>query len=155
MSFLPLALAAMLLVPVAALGSEGLRPPGPGAPPAAPAADPPIKVTINPEGRVSVALLGALPPPAAYGTPVDFGVRIVNQGFLTGVLEARLAGDPPAAAVLEFRPAALRGVPVEMRILRITLTGRALTDLTIAFRLRNEAPDLGGRDRIHLLMQGK
>jgi hypothetical protein len=26
-------------------------------------------------------------------------------------------------------------------------------DLTIAFRLANEAPDLGGRDRIHLLMR--
>jgi hypothetical protein len=146
-SFRPLALAVLLLLAASAPGAE--------VAPAAPAADPPIKVTVNPEGRVSVTLLGALPPPAAYGTPVEFGVRIVNQGFLTGVLEARLAGDPPAAAVLEFDPSALRGVPVERRILRITLTGRALTDLTIAFRLRHEAPDLGGRDRVHLLMQGK
>jgi hypothetical protein len=114
-----------------------------------------VRVTINPEGRVSVALGVALPAPAPYGTPVDFRVEIINQGFATGRLEAQLVGIPPAGATLDFRPEPLKGVPRETRTMRITLTGTAPTDLTIAFRLHNEFPDLGGRDRIHLLMRGQ
>jgi hypothetical protein len=113
-----------------------------------------IRVTINPEGRVSVTLGASLPAPAPYGTPVEFCIEIVNQGFATGRLEAQLVGLPPAAATLDFHPEPLKGVPRETRTMRITLTGTAPTDLTIAFRLHNEFPDLGGRDRIHLLMRG-
>jgi hypothetical protein len=117
-------------------------------------ADAPIQVTINPEGRVSVTLGGALPSPAPAGTPVEFGINIVNQGFVTARLEARLVGSPPAGATLDFHPEPLKGVPQETRTLRITLKSAAPTDLTIAFRLHSEVPDLGGRDRIHLLLRG-
>ena len=115
----------------------------------------PVVVTINPEGRVSAMIMGALPPPAAYGAPVDLAVAVVNQGFSTGRLEARLVGSPAAAATLDFRPEPLKGVPLERRYMRITLTGGAPTDLTIAFSLRNESPDIGGRDRIHMLLRGE
>jgi len=112
-----------------------------------------INVTINPEERVSVAL-GPFPPqPAPQGVAFDLPVRIVNQGFATGRLEARLVGDPHPDAVIAFASDRLKGVPAETRMLRITLTSQAPTDLTIAFRLANEAPDLGGRDRIHLLLR--
>jgi len=118
------------------------------------AGDAPIRVTINPEGRVSVMIAGALPPPAPYGTPVDVAVAVVNQGFSTGRLEARLVGSPAAAATLDFAPEPLKGLPRESRTLRVTLTGSAPADVTIAFCLRNESPDLGGRDRIHMLLRG-
>jgi len=124
--------------------------------PAAPSAGPgdaPIHLTINPEGRVSVTLAGVLPSPAPCGTPVDFPIRIVNQGFATGRLVAQLVGDPPGGAILDFHPDRLKGTPQEMRLLRITLTHAAPTDLKIAFRLSDETPDLGGRDRIHLLIR--
>jgi len=124
------------------------------SPAAAWAGDASILVTINPEGRVSVAIVGALPPPATYGTPVEFSVAVMNMGFSTGRLEARLVGSPPAAAALDFAPEALKGVPQERRTLRVTLTGAAPTDLTIAFGLRNESPDLGDRDQIHMLLRG-
>jgi hypothetical protein len=114
--------------------------------------DPPIKITINPEARVSVVLAGALPPPAACGTAVDFRVRIINQGFVTSRLEAELIGDKPEAAKLDFHPEPLRGVAEELRDLRITLIKPGSFDLTISFRTHNNAPDLGGRDRIHFLM---
>src|SRR5882762_5575370 len=112
---------------------------------------PPIKITINPEARVSVALAGALPPPVVCGTAADFSVKIVNQGFVTARLEAELVGDPPPGVSLDFHPEPLKGVPEESRELRITLTKPGPTDLTIAFRAHNEIPDLGGRDRIHFL----
>lgn len=114
--------------------------------------DAPIKITINPEARVSVKLAGALPSPAACGTPLDLSVQIVNQGFVTTLLEAQLVGDPLIGATLDFHPEPLKGVPQELRKLRITLTKPGLTDLTIAFKAHNEIPDLGGRDRVHFIL---
>lgn len=114
--------------------------------------DPPIKITINPEARVSVTLAGALPPSAPCGTAADLSVKIVNQGFVTAQLEAELVGDAPAGVTINFHREPLTGVPEELRKLRITLTKPGPTDLTIAFKAHNEIPDLGGRDRIHFLM---
>lgn len=115
--------------------------------------DPPITITLNPEARVSVARAGALPPPVKCGTPAELAVKIVNQGNFTLRLEARLVADPPAGATLHFAPAPLTGVAQEMRSLHITLSEPGTTDLTIAFKARHEAPDLGGRDRVHVLMR--
>lgn len=114
--------------------------------------DPPIRITINPEARVSVALGGTLPPAVTCGRAADLLVRIVNQGYVTSRLEAEFVGDPPPGVRLDFHPEPLRGLPEELRQLHITLTKPGPTDLTIAFRAHNEIPDLGGRDRIHFLM---
>jgi hypothetical protein len=124
----------------------------PSAPVAQPA-DASIVVTINPEGRVSAVLSGDLPRPEHRGAPVALAIKVINQGFATGHLLAVLVGDPPAAATLDFSAERLKGVPLEMRMLRITLTRPAPTDLTIAFRLANEMPDFGGRDQVHLLIR--
>ena len=105
--------------------------------PAAAPTDSPIKITINPEARVSVTLGGALPPPVACGTPVVVSVKVVNQGFVTSRLEAELVGSAPAGASLQFHPAPLKGIPEELRELRITLVNPGLADLTIAFRSRS------------------
>jgi hypothetical protein len=152
------------LLPVfAALLAPALAALADGGPPASERCSPlsaqgpgcPIVITINPEGRVSAAIAGSLPPPVPYGAPVELAVAVVNQGFSTGRLEARLVGSPAAAATLDFRPEPLKGAPLERRTLRVTLTGGAPTDLTIAFSLRNESPDLGGRDRVHMLLRGE
>jgi hypothetical protein len=113
--------------------------------------DPAIKITINPEARVSVTLTGALPPPAACGTAADLVVAIVNQGFVTAQLEAELV-DAPTGVTLDFHPDPLKGGPEEFRKLHITLTKPGTTDLTVAFRAHNQIPDLGGRDRVHFLL---
>jgi hypothetical protein len=111
----------------------------------------PIVVTINPEARVSAALAGPMPQ-AHPGTPVDLPVKVVNLGFVTATLEAELVGDAVPGAALEFHPEPLKGLPVETRMLRLTLKAPGTVDLTMAFRTHNEIPDLGGRDRIHFLM---
>jgi hypothetical protein len=151
----PLAFAALLALAPAAPADRGPPASERCTPLAGQAPDCPIVVTINPEGRVSAMVMGALPPPVAYGAPVELSVAVVNQGFSTGRLEARLVGSPVAAATLDFHPEALKGAPLERRTLRVTLTGGAPADLTIAFSLRNESPDLGGRDRIHMLLRGE
>jgi hypothetical protein len=148
---LPVIAAALALLSAHASGAEKPDDHPPAA--AALPSDAPITVTINPESRVSVTLGGVIPPQARPGTPVAWAVRVVNQGFATGRLEAQLVGDPAPGAVLDYNPERLKGSPTEMRTLRITLTNSAPTDLTIAFRLSNEAPDLGGRDRIHVLIR--
>ena len=114
--------------------------------------EPPIRISINPEARVSVTLGGALPPPTACGTVTDLAVKIVNQGFVTARLEAQFVGEAPAGVTLDFHPEPLRGIPEELRKLHITMTKPGPTDLTLAFKAHNEIPDLGGRDRIHFLI---
>ena len=113
----------------------------------------PIKITINPETRVSVMLAGPLPPPARCGTAAELMVKIVNRGFMTAKLEAEFVDDPPFDASLDFLPDPLKGIPEELRKLRITLRKPGPTDLTIAFRAKNGISDLGGRDRIHFLIR--
>ena len=115
--------------------------------------DPPLKITINPEARVSVVMWGNLPPPVPCGTPADFFIKIINQGFVTAHLEAQLVGDAPPGTVLDFHPDPLKGIPEETRIMHIKLAKPGTTDLTIAFKAHHEIPDLGGRDRVHFLMQ--
>src|SRR3954454_7191963 len=112
----------------------------------------PIQIIINPEARVSVSLAGSLPHFVPCGTPTDFAVKIMNQGFVTSRLEAELVGVTPAGVNLNFHPAPLTGVREELRHLRITLTRPDPIDLTIAFSSHNEVRDVGGRDRIHFVM---
>lgn len=113
-----------------------------------------IVITINPEGRVSVATKGELPASARQGVPLAIGMEIINLGYMTGQLEAVLTGNAPAGASVGIEHASLKGTQKEQRTLMITLAHVGTSDLTIAFRLRNESPDLGGRDRIHFLLRG-
>ena len=76
-------------------------------------------------------------------------MKIINQGFVTSRLEAELVGDKAEGATLEFHPERLKGLPEELRELRITLTNLGPTDLTIGFKAHNVVPDLRGRDRVH------
>ena len=114
--------------------------------------EPPIRILINPEARVSVTLGGPLPPPTACGTVTDLAVKIVNQGFVTARLEAQFVGETPAGVTLDFHPEPLRGIPEELRTLHVTMTKPGPTDLTLTFKAHNGIPDLGGRDRIHFLI---
>jgi hypothetical protein len=117
-----------------------------------PAAAPAIVVTINPEGRVSVVTRGELPASVAHGVPFAIGMEIINQGYITGRLEASLAGNPPAGTSLGLDDSPLKGAPHETRTLQVTLARAGSADLTIVFKLRSEVPDLGGLDRIHMLV---
>lgn len=120
----------------------------------APAAnDAPIQIAINPETRVSVTRGGNVPPPAACGRPIELPVKITNRGFLTAPLEATLVDNVPAGVSIEFAPKPLSGAVDEMRSLRVTLRKAELVDVTVSFRAKNDIPDLGGRDRIHLLLR--
>jgi len=113
----------------------------------------PITLTINPEARVSVVMSGAVPAAVSCGSVLELPVRVVNQGFVTAPLEATLVGNVPAGATVDLDAEPLKGVAEEVRVLRVTLRKPGQTDLTVAFRARNEIPDIGGRDRVHFLVE--
>ncbi|HWU55474.1 MAG TPA: hypothetical protein VN175_08225, partial [Rhizomicrobium sp.] len=80
-------------------------------------------------------------------------VKIINQAFVTSVLEARLVGNVPPGVTLDFRPAPLTGAAEEMRQLTLVLRDASPVDVTLAFKERKGVADLGGRDRIHFILR--
>lgn len=106
-----------------------------------------IRVTLNPEARVSVTLAGAAP--RFEGGVVRLPVSIVNEGTVTSVLEAALVDDETGLQI-EFPDHPLTGRD-ERRELRVRSNALIDVDITVAFRLRGDYSDLGGRDRIHFL----
>lgn len=113
----------------------------------------PIQITINPEVRVSVTLGGPLPMPVTCGQQLALPVRVINQGFLTAPLEVTLIEPAPEHVQLQFGTEPLKGISEEHRILHVTQLQPGPLDITIAFHARGDSSDLGGRDRIHLLLQ--
>jgi hypothetical protein len=110
-----------------------------------------IQIVIDPEARVNVVAGHSLPPPAKCEQPSKWRVTIVNHGFVTTRLEAELIGNVPPGVVHDWP---LNAVPKAFRALRVTLTKAWPTDLnlTLAFKLRNEVPELSGCDRVSCLM---
>lgn len=118
----------------------------------APGEEPRIEVTVNPEARVSAVMAGVLPP-LSCGRPNDLAVNIVNQGYVTAELHAAVVGDVPDGVVVHLQPERLTGRTQEHRRLEITVLDPAPVDVTVAFSARGIGGDLGGRDRVHLLLQ--
>lgn len=112
-----------------------------------------IKITINPEARISVALGTRLPPPVACLHSMELPVLIVNRGYVTTPLDATLVAPLNEGVALEFSSAPLRGIPDERRVLRVSLAKRQPLFVTISFRIKNNFGDAGGNDRIHLLLR--
>ena len=111
-----------------------------------------ITITVNPEARVSVVRRDTAPTAARCGTAMNVPVVIVNQGFVTARLVATLVEPIPPGVTAEFSPEPLSGAAKETRTLQLILRRPGLLDVTISFRPVNDIPDLGGRDRVHLLL---
>lgn len=112
-----------------------------------------ISITINPEARVSVGRGSEPVPEAGPDGTVELQLHIINHGFLTAPLEARLVGLVPEGAKVDFAPQPLTGAREEQRLLRVRLARPGLADVTISFRAMNDMIDLGGRDRVHFLLR--
>jgi len=124
-------------------GHEAHAEPDPASTPAQ------VMIVINPEARVAAAP-GREPSPACAPAS-DVRIAVFNQGKVTGRLLAGLEGPPPGVALeADLR---LSGAPRQDLVLRLRSTRRTTTDLTIAFRLPGEPPELGGRGQVHLLVR--
>lgn len=125
-------------------GHEAHAEPDPASTPAQ------LVIVINPEARVAVSR-GREPPPVCAPAS-DLRIAVFNQGKVTGPLLAGLAEGPPPGVALEA-DLRLSGAPRQDLVLRLRSTRRTATDLTIAFRLPGEPPELGGRGQVHLLVR--
>ena len=114
--------------------------------------DPIIMVNINPEARASAVMAGKLPAASPCGTATEISVKILNQAFVTARLEAELVDEVTADVSLTFQSEPLKGTPEEIRRLHVSLSRPGQMDITVAFKLHNEIPDLGGRNRVHFLL---
>ena len=77
-------------------------------------------------------------------------LELIEFPRVAGAIAARATSPRATRALADAVP--LSGAAEELRTLRVTLTSRGPTDLTIGFRTRNNTPDLGGRDRVHFLL---
>ena len=118
-----------------------------------PADDAQIVVTINPEARVSAVIGAPLPPPAPCGSATELNIKVINQGFVTAPLRAAIVGDGARHVALRMDSTKLSGQPQDSRVLHVIPHESGLVDVTIAFSIDNNIGDLGGRDRVHLLLR--
>jgi len=112
-----------------------------------------IVVTINPEARVSAVLGASLPSPSACGDATELKVKIINQGKITAPLRARLVDGGARIGALHMNAEKLSGQPEDSRLLHLMKLGPGPVDMTVAFSIDNNIGDLGGRDRVHLLVR--
>jgi hypothetical protein len=112
-----------------------------------------ITITINPEARVSASRSGEPQKAIPCEHPMELPVKIINHGFVTASLEVSFVDSIPHGISLVFSAEPLKGIKEEHRSLRVTMKEPGIADVTIAFRAKNDISDLGGRDRIHLLLR--
>ncbi|QGZ94906.1 hypothetical protein [Terricaulis silvestris] len=108
-----------------------------------------IVVTINPEARVAAAWSDATRPNACEPR-LDILVHIHNEGFVTSNLSATLVGADASTTTLSFSGDVLRGVPMETRMLSLSRTELAPSDVTIEFALANDPTALTEARRVNL-----
>jgi hypothetical protein len=120
--------------------------------PSARAADAIITLTINPEARLSATVIGTVPATIPCARPITLPISVINQAFVTASLEAVVV-DGDDTVTLDFTPDRLTGASRENRNLHLIVSTTELVDITLAFKIQGDVPDLGGRDRIHFLMR--
>lgn len=112
-----------------------------------------VLVTINPEARVSAAVAAPMPPPKKCGEVTEIVVRVINDGFVTAPLRAAIVGGARSRVALHMDIAKLSGAAEDVRQLHLIPLQQEVTDVTVAFSIEDNLGDLGGRDRVHLLVQ--
>lgn len=109
-----------------------------------------LRVTINPEARVSVAI-GSPLPVQPCGGPIEIAIEVYNNARIAPKLVATaLSTDFEIVA----QPApALTGATRERRRLTIALRRSPPVDVELAFDVGPVTQDLGGRSATHLLIR--
>ena len=114
-----------------------------------------LRVSINPEGRVSLAR-GAAPAELFAVRPALFLIKIENLSGGQQRLTPRgsFASDDENPFTLTLKkPIDLAGLPVEYRLLEVTCTKLGRSELTIAFQAGQGSEDLGFRADVPVLFK--
>ncbi|MFI8593818.1 hypothetical protein ACIGCK_05230 [Microbacterium sp. NPDC078428] len=111
-----------------------------------------VGLTINPEARVHAERRGAGVLEARAGEPLDVEVDVRNEGYVTSAVIAAVIA-PAHGVQLTWSSDGLGGSLTETRTVRLIVEREGLVDIALSFRMPFEPPDLGGRDRVDLLVR--
>jgi hypothetical protein len=112
-----------------------------------------LSLAVNPEARVYATVERHRVHPATRGTPVELVVDVVNTGFVTAPVRPVLLAPGDGSVIVGWDHAALSGEQHEERVLALTSLVDGFVDVTISFALPGDPIDLGGRDRVNLLLR--
>lgn len=113
----------------------------------------PVIVTINAEARVSVTVANKLYRRQPCNGAIAVPITIINVGSVTALLEAHVIDGLPGVDKVSVSGGRLSGAREELRALHLPLTASGFIDITLSFRIEDDIADLGGRDRVHLLLK--
>ncbi len=111
-----------------------------------------IALAVNPEARVYATVEQHRVHYVRVGALLEVPVTVLNTGFVTSRVEPELGAPLDGVIALSWDRAALHGGPVEQRRLGIVAHEPGWHDVTVHFAFPGEPADLGGRDRVHLLV---
>ena len=108
---------------------------------------PVLRVTINPEARVSVEAVGPVPT-VRCGGRVSLTLEVINESLGTQSLQVQVLSDGARVASPPLAP--LTGAERESREIVLLLESAHPVDITLEFDAGPGTDDLGGRSRTHL-----
>jgi len=112
-----------------------------------------LALVVNPEARVYATVEQFAVHGTTIGAPVELDVAVINSGFVTAAIQVDLVGPVDGSIEIEGDRSALTGAPQERRTLRLIPHAEGWIDVTLVFAFPGEPADLGGRDRVHLLVR--
>jgi hypothetical protein len=119
-----------------------------------------IKVTINPEGRVTAYRTMVQIPEIHCGTASNWLVRISNSGYVTAPLSVRVKNGPlnpamvpDAAAAFSLPNTKLTGARVEYQVMHLAFDQPTQVDATLVFAVGPATSDLGSRAEVPVLIK--
>lgn len=112
-----------------------------------------LALAVNPESRVYATVEDHAIFTATRHETLWIEVAVANSGYVTAPVAVSLIAPADGSATLIWSGSPLSGSSREVRSLGIITKVTGLIDLTITFSLPSEPPDLGGRDRVHLLVR--
>jgi hypothetical protein len=111
-----------------------------------------ITLSVNPEARVYAALHEPTVQHTRPDTVCDVPVAIHNIGLVTASVAATLLEPADGSVRLLWNARPLSGDETERRSLGIVTRRTGFLEVTVSFCLPFELPDLGGRDRVRLVL---
>lgn len=111
-----------------------------------------VLVSVNPEARVYASLQEPKVHRTGANTVCDIPVVVHNVGLVTASVQAALLEPSNGSVELLWNTRPLSGDQVEARSLGLVTSLEGFLEVTVSFCLPLELPDLGGRDRVRLVL---
>ncbi|MGP6176250.1 hypothetical protein ACTU6U_02985 [Microbacterium sp. A196] len=112
-----------------------------------------ITLSVNPEARVYASRHRPGVLEARRGAVVSVPVGISNSGFVSAPMRAVLISPADGSVEVRWSATPLDGRPTEHRTLELLVHTEGFTEVTLSFCLPFDSPDLGGRDRVRLVIR--